>query len=445
MPPTKPKAASKARKLAAQTAGQSLGKAARAQAKTLPTRSLQMQASAVLSPLTRQEEATLEYAHTLTNPWVEEPAGVPLVLGSGTVRTNKAQLLYEVSMMANAQGFAFCSVNCDGWATTQPDPYSGLPFQYTSYQGGTQGNVGWCSQFTYAGTAGNGNNPLATPNYSDTAATLTTSGACVPIVARPLDPSVTSKTGVRLVAVGVRAFPDTPALTTSGKIMIASTSTPANTAANGALYAQTYSALTSMPQDLVSVETASLTGWPSGKTIHAVGIPSVPTAFQFLSSPAVGYTAFGLPVILVCGSSLAAYQTVTVQIAFDYEFVLTNTNLTGGANDPVYSIGAGAVSNIHANIQTGGRTGSGPLALLHGKNPLGVKAALQHIADTTPGRAPQILQLATRPMAVNTSGSGFGSLLSQAASGAWNLLKAHAPALLGLAAKGVKSLIGSFL
>jgi len=427
------KEASKARVKAAKKQPQTLAKQARAQATKMPTRALQQQASALLSPLTRQEEAILEYAHTLTNPWVEEPSGVPLILGSGTVRTNKCQVIYEGTATANSSGFAFAAMAMDGWYTSSADPDAQLPAQYTSYSGGTQGFPIWYTGGTYNGNGGV--NPTKLPAASDTTAVTGLNS----IAAKLLDGTVNSQTGVRQVAAGLRVFSDAAAQSAQGKLAIVAFSEPTATAANGGSPLTDYATTSGMPQDLVSFQSKPCAGWRSGEVLHAVAVPTSTPAFQFLKPPATGATTFGYPQLCAMLTGGASGQTFTFQIVYDYEFTFSMTNLTGVSDDPVYSVGVGAVTNVHNNIAAQGVTTAGPLTLTSGKGPKGIKAALQHVHDTMPGRAPQILQLATRPAQSGIMNwvNNNGSVISKVAQGALGLVSNFAPGWLGKAAKGV--------
>jgi len=433
------KSKSKQRTKAARGAGQApLAKQARAAVKNnMPTRALQQQASALINPLTRQEEAVLEYAHTLANPWIEEPSGVPLILGSGTVRTNKAQLIWEQQATVTTAGqIAAVIVSLDGWCPTTSDSSDALPYQFGTYQGGTPGNFAWYSNGVNAGPVA----ALPTANLSP--ATMAATGISMsPIVMKVLDGTVNVNTGVRLVAAGLRVFSDAPELTAQGKLCVVATSTPLSTPATGGLSGSTYAQLSGMPQDLVSFQTAPCAGWKSGTALHVVAIPNSPVAFQFLEQPATGFVNSSYPQLAAILSGGATGQTFTAQIVLDYEFTFSFTNVTGVADDPVYNAGPGAVSQVHSSMMQGGVTTTGSLAKTNGKNPLGVQAFVSQVHNTSPGRGPEILKIAKMP---GQKTNNWGSTLSKVAHSALDLIGNYAPSWVGGAAKVGKGLLNAF-
>jgi len=424
----------KARGKAARAAGTPLGKQARAVVKQMPTKALQQQAAAFINPLTRQEEAVLEYAHTLANPWIEEPSGVPLILGSGSVRTNKAQLIYEGQAVTGAVGtVAWVVLNMDQWVPTAADPFAALPYQFGTYQGGTPGNLGWFS-------TSNTQTSTSLPSAGTAAATMVADGF-TPIVYKVLDGTVGNQTGVRLVAAGLRVFSDAAAVSAQGKLAVVATTVPLNTAAQGGLSAATYTQLSGMPQDLVSFQTAPCAGWVAGKALHVVAIPNSPVAFQFYPQPAAGVVNSAFPSLAAILSGGAAGQTFTWQAVYDYEFTFTFTNVTGVSDDPVYNVGSGPVSQVHSAMQVGGVATAGNLSKTNGKNPLGVQAFVQQVHNSTPGRAPEIIALAKRP---GQKTNNWGSTLSKVAHGGLDLISNLAPGWLGGAAKLGKGVLNLF-
>jgi hypothetical protein len=423
----------------ARGAGQApLAKQARAVAKnSMPTRALQQQASALISPLTRQEEAILEYAHTLANPWIEDPSGVPLILGSGTVRTNKAQLIWEQQVTnKNAGEVAFIVVSLDGWCPTGSDSQDALPYQFGTYQGGTNGNFAWYS----GAAAATGGTTFPVANV--TPANMALAGInALPIPMKVLDGTVNANTGVRLVAAGLRVFSDAAVNTAQGKLCVVATSAPLATSATGGIAGATYAQLSGMPQDLVSFQTAPCAGWKSGSALHVVAIPNSPVAFQFLNPPAAGFLNSSYPQLGAMLSGGAAGQTFTAQIVLDYEFTFSFTNVTGVADDPVYNAGPGAVSQVHSSMMQGGLTTSGPLAKTNGKNPLGVQSFVSQVHNTMPGRAPEILKIAKIP---GEKTNNWGTTLSKVAHSGLDLISKVAPSWLGTAANVGKGILNFF-
>jgi len=434
--------AAKERKKTAKEAGKPLLKQARAVSKSMPTRGLSQQMSALMSPLTRQEEATLEYAHTLANPWIEQPGGCPLVLGSGTVRTNKAQLIFEGQAQANEEGFAFVAVQMDGWTPifTGTDQQNEQTYHYTTAQGTPVGWPIWYSNHGYAG--GTGGTPTSLPADSDDNTIL----GLVPVATKILDGTVNSSTMIRQVACGLRVFSDAPAISAQGKLCIVATSDPTANAATGGLSLATYEGLSGMPQDLVSFQTRPCAGWKSGEALHAVAIPNNPLCFQLNDANVTpGWRAFVDPQLAAILTGGEPYQTFTWQVVYDYEFSFSMTNITGVADDPIYNAGTGAVGNIVAGMTQQGATRPGHLALTNGKNPLGAKAWLSHIHATQPGRAPAILQMASKPSP--TGGGWFNNLgkaLKPAAQAGLGLLSSipGVGGVLGKLGSGILSMFG---
>lgn len=417
----------KNKKQKAQASQEGAYKAAMKMGKTLPTTGLKQQYSSVVSPLCRQEIATLEYAHTLANPWVEEPSGLPLILGSAVMRTNKCQLIFEGQATCNSSGFAFVLVNMDGWI--EPSTGSGVPqYQYTSYSGGTQGYPIWYSGGTFVGTT------------LPTGALTTATTGLLAIQTKLLDGSVNAQTQVRLVASGLRVFSDAAEQTAQGKLAVVATTVPFGTAANGALVGSTYATLSGMPQDLVSWQAEPCAGWRSGHSLKAVAIPTDSTAFALFPPPATGASTVGYPQLGAILSGGATGQTFTFQVVFDYEFTFSLTNITGVRDDPIYSAPQGTLAAIQAGVTP---ISSGP----HNKpNPSGAQAWVNEIHDRVPGRIPEIVAMTKRPMMVDNRGNGLSNLIKQAlphvANFGMSLLPGWARGALGVAGSAIKSIFG---
>jgi hypothetical protein len=351
------------------------------------------------------------------------------------VRTNKAQLIYEQTIPTGsvAGNIGAIIVSLDGWCPTTGDSSAALPFQFGTYQGGTPGNFAW---YTTGGVATGTTIPAA----GQTPAAMLAAGWS-PIVMKVLDGTVNPSTGVRLVAAGLRVFSDAAINTAQGKLAVIATSVPLNLAATGGLTGSSYTTLSGMPQDLVSFETAPCAGWKSGSALHVVAIPNSPVAFQFLEQPATGVVNSSYPQLAAILSGGAIGQTFTAQIALDFEFTFSFTNVTGVADDPVYNAGPGAVSQIHSSMSQGGVAMGGSLAKTNGKNPLGVQAFVQQVHNTSPGRAPDLIAMAKRP-GIKTN--NWGSTLSKVAHSGLDLIANFAPSWLGGAAKVGKGLLNAF-
>lgn len=337
----------------------------------MPTKGLAYQVKTIADPLTHQDIAIISYLHTLGDPWVEDPAGVPIMAG-GTLmrRTVKAQVKFEVQAIANASGFAMIALNCDGWV----GPTGGIPIQYASFSGGTQGYPIWYTNASYVGTS--------TPNFTATTATAGLLSVQLPL----LDGQVTTSSNVRMVAAGMRVFSDAAVNTAQGKLAICATSRPGATPQNGGFYSTGYATLSSLPTDVVSFQAEPCAGWKSGHTMYAVAIPSDPNCFNFYNPPAIGTAAYSYPQLMAVLSGAAANQTFTAQIVFDYEFDIGVTNLTGIDTDPTVVTSPDQLVP-HISMMHAGKTGSG-----NANKALGAKAFLAQAALTRPTILPSLVR-----------------------------------------------------
>jgi len=377
--------------------------AAKQVSRKMPTKALAYQVKTISDPLTHQDVAIVSYLHTLGDPWVEDPAGVPLMAG-GTLmrRTVKAQIKFECQAIANVSGFACVGVNCDGWVGDN----QAAPTRFASYVGGSQGFPAFFTQNTYVGTS--------TPTAAQTNSTTGLGTLQLPL----LDGQVTSTTNVRLVAAGLRVFSDAAVNTAQGKLCVAATSRPYGQAAQGSFNGTTYATISTLPTDVMSFQTEACAGWKSGHSLYAVAIPSDPNCFQFFTPPASGTVAWSYPQLCAILTGGASGQTFTAQIVYDYEFDIGISNLTGVDTDPI------AVSSLpelapHIAQMHGGKTGKGTW-----NQGLGAQAFLAQTAMTRPSKLPAILR--PSDSVLGTIGSTAKAALSWAARKGLDYIKGFA-------------------
>jgi hypothetical protein len=385
---------------------------AKAVAQRMPTKALSYQVKTVADPMTHQDIAIISYLHTLGDPWVEDPAGVPLMAG-GTLmrRTVKAQIKFEIQMIANASGFAFAALNCDGWVGDSTLP----PYRFASFNGGTQGAPLWYSNASYVGTT--------LPSSAATTATAGILSATLPL----LDGQVTSTSNIRMVAAGIRAFSDAAVNTAQGKLAVVATSRPYGASTGGALSGSSYPTLSTLPTDVISFQSQPCANWAAGHSLYAVAIPSDPECFNFFNPPSVGTTTFSFPQLGVVLSGAAANQTATVQVVMDYEFDIGVTNLTGVDSDPI------AVSTKedlvpHLAQMHAGKTGKG-----NANKALGMQAFINQAAMTRPAVLPSVIRPSNSIL--NTLGGAAKAALGWAASKGLDYVRSFAkgiPALGGI-------------
>lgn len=361
----------------------------------MPTKALQSQVQTIMDPLTLQDLAIAEYLITIGDPWVEEPAGVPILIGGATLRTVKVQQIYEGQATANASGFGFVAVNTDTWVA---DNNGHASYVYSSYSGGTEGYPIWYSGATYVGTTLPVN-------------TITTATAGVLAIQKNLlDGQVTSLTDIRCVAAGLEVFSDAAAQTAQGKLAVVATTKPFDVAANGAIVGSTYSTLSGMPQDLLSFQTRPCAGWRAGSSMKVVAIPNDSQNFEMCFPVAVGRASFGYPQLAAILSGAAANQTFTWRIVYDYEFSLGKTYVTGVQAQPVFGSDQSALMGAVGNFPS--PTSVGPMGQFTGK---GVQGLVNHLAVTRPNKLLHLNQLATGAAQGANSGAGGGisNLFSQ--------------------------------
>jgi hypothetical protein len=340
--------------------------AARTVASNPKPKSMQPQLRSIIDPLTYEDEAVLAYATTVSDPWVNDPAGVPISLGFNAIRTLKPQLKFQMDIVANASGFAFLTVGMDGWI-------AGVRYvDHNGPGGGLPGYPIFYSDANYAGYLTSTATQIPPTNTS--AATGVTKQAL-----GFLDPQVNPTTKYRLVACGVRVFGDSSMMTTQGKYMLVSTSDP-TAIGQGAVVGGSYASLYDLPDDLASVQTGSLSNL-TGKSAHTFAVPSDPDCFKF-DLPTNGYGSQAWPQIAVIMSGAAPNQSLSVEVVFDYEFTIGDTHITGVDVNPTLTAEGSRITNVLANINSIPRPG--PMVHRPGQINLatGAHAALAEMATS---------------------------------------------------------------
>jgi len=291
------------------------------------------QLQALADPLTKQDEAIFGYLTTLSDPWIENPTGVPLIFGSGDVRTTKARTIRLLTVQANASGFAFLTVNNDGW---EEDVSANL-YQYASYSGGTPGNDVWYTDSTFVGTT--------IPPYTATTATTGLLASTAP----EIDSSLDVNSQARQVAVGIRCWNDAAALNAAGDVRVVSTVDPVNGASEVAIVGSTDSTLEGINPFIMAQDKHPIPGWVSGHVMSTFAVPTTRTGFQMHSLPAVGSTTFGFPQIGIVITGAAASQTFKVEIAKIFEFEFQQSNRLNVQAEPTVGSDMGTIGmNIAA-------------------------------------------------------------------------------------------------
>lgn len=280
------------------------------------------QLNALSNPLTHQDSAILGYLTTVADPWVKQPTGVPLILGSGGVVTLKSAINRLISVQCNASGFGFAMMCMDGWIGPDDDVVPDGSYAYASYNGGTPGNDLWYSSGTFVGTT--------VPNVGATTATTGLLASAHPLI----DQSFTNTTQFRLVAAGMRAYSDANALNQQGSVYVISTSEPVGTAATGSIIGLTEAQLTLDNEEIVGRSRTTLAGLSTGRVLSTSAVPSTASAFDFHNPPAAGSTAVGFPQIAVIIVGAAANQVVKVETVKIYEFEKNNDNRVGDLPEP---------------------------------------------------------------------------------------------------------------
>lgn len=396
----------------------SILKEARAVSKQTVSRPMAPQMASIADPLTRQQLAILEYLYTLGHPWTVEPSGLPLVLGLGALRTQKAQVKFAVDAYCGTDGFGFVAVCLDGWYNTTSD----IDSQWTcaAYNGGTQGKPIWSS------AAGSSYGASGIPP-AGTAASAGFVGTSMVL----LDPQLTSTTFMRLVAAGIRGYNTAPANTASGKMAIVSTSLPASGAGLGRITQETFSTISSYPSDICAFESRAIPGMNSDHVMSVYAVPPYDTCFEMYLPPATGRATSGQPQIALLVSGGASGQSFTAEIVLDYEFQVGVTHATGIPTDPVIGVGkesiGAALNTMPRDAQVGRRED-----LSHA----GSAGFVNYLAQT----APEKIRALNRPQGVISSlaQSALGSFVGKGMTIVKNIL--HASPFGRLASTGLSLL-----
>jgi len=380
---------------------------------------MQAQFDALFDPLTHEDDALQAYAITISDPQVEDPAGVPISLGFNATRTLKPQIKISVQATANASGFAFVSVCMDGWIA---DPVGVV--EYASYSGGTQGFPVWYNSASYLGTA-----------IPTSAITTATTG----VLAAPmqlLDPQVSTTTNYRQVACGMKVYSDAPAQTAQGRILIGSTTRPYDSGQTGGFEGADFNEVWGYPADLSHCESRPCAGWQSGECLHAFAVPSDPDAFRFRVPPATGSATAGFPQMCAILSGGAAGQTFTAEITYDYEFTIGDTHITGVDANPSVTVDGSRLTNVLSLMGAGGKSRTNFVPASQSSNQIlagnGVHAAVAELAQTRPGKLKHMAKrIPAQSMFSNILGHGM------------RFMKANKPIIRAIVSK--VPYVGSFL
>lgn len=397
--------------------------AAKAIKQTVP-KPLRSQFQSLASPLTRQDDAILAYLSTVADPFIDNPSGVPLILGSGGVTTIKAEVERTFTVQAGTTGFGFLSVNADAWIGYE-DGVTGTGYAYATYNGGVAGYDIWYTGSTYASSA--------IPAYSATTATTGLLAGTMPLV----DQSWNNSTQMRMVAMGLHCWSDDSAFTAKGDVYVLSTSEPFGDPAHGAITGCTEAVFTNTNKEIMARSSVPLSGWVSGNILSTSAVPSTAAAFDFHIPVASGNTSFGFPQIAVVMTGAAAGQTLKVKVSKVFEFEKNNDNRVGDLPEPTVAAPADRVSEglrqIHAK---GPHHGPAPVGAngIHSGN--GLHAFVNEVKNSNPTKLLSLSNEMGRPS------SGWGEtarqVLSFAAKKAVNFLPTWA-------GKAAAALASSFL
>jgi hypothetical protein len=408
----------------ARTAVRRPANAALAAAAKVPNRlpkALGNQLRSLSDPLTRQDEAIFGYLNTVADPFITVPCGVPLILGSGGVITEKAAIPRTFTVKANAAGFGFLTMNADGWIAE-------ATYQYASYSGGSQGSNVWYTDgvAAYAG--------VALPAVAATTATVGLVSSATTLV----DGSWVANTNLRMIGMGLQVWSDDAELTTKGDIYVISTSEPYGAAAQGALPGTTEAILTGLNAAIVSLETRPLAGWVSGQVMSTAAIPSDAQCFKFVQPVAVGNQTFGYPQIGVMMTGCASGQTLKVKTIVLYEYEKTQTNRVGDVAEPTLSAPesdiSGGLNHLSKLGASNGYAAPHVPSGIHGGK--GTQAFVNHLTDSRPLKVPSLVAEMKNPS------MDWGATAKHALS--WGAKKA-ASFLPSWASGIANNLIGTFL
>jgi len=340
----------------------------------------------LFEPLTLQDEAIFGYAKTLSDPWAEHPTGVPLVLGSGGVRTVKVQIRRRAEVQCNASGFGFLAVAMENW--DEPGDGAGYNSQYVTYTGGVKGQDVWYSDSAYVGTV--------FPALNATSATTGVNSLEQPL----LDDSLTTTTNYRQVACGIRGWSDAAYEAASGNVTFYSTSEPYAAVTLGGLTDASTSDLFAVSPYVLTQKTRAIPGWKSGEVMSTFAVPTGRNAFEFNNPVATGTTTFSYPSIGVAIEGGQSGQTFYVEIVKVFEFEFTQSFRVDVEPEPTLHVGPERVANVirgmHPYKVSVARPANGPTpSTVH--NGAGPLAFVKEIMQTRPGKLSHLQQIISRP------------------------------------------------
>lgn len=335
-----------------------------------------------LELFTKEDEHTLAYLETVTNPFIEKPAGAPLGMGSFALATDKFQVVLEGDSYAGTNGVAYVTVDQDGWNESANG--AAPAYQYASYAGGTQGYPVFSSLNSTTGAA--------TFPSAGTAIGAIHTGTQLP----QIEAAWNAQTRVRLVSCGLEVFSDSASLTASGKIMLCSTVLPyEGTVGKGGLQGASFAQISATPAKLMEKIEANLGNWPSGKVLRGFAIPSQAAAFEMNSMPASGVAVAEYPALGAIAIGMATGQSFSWRVVFNYEAMPDFSLRTNNAEQQVVNVGLQRVNNTIARIKPAAVTGGSAAEV--SSRPVAYSALVDEIAGREPARANNMHQMITRP------------------------------------------------
>lgn len=325
--------------------------------------------SEFFTPLSDRENALMAWEHTIMDPWTPKPSRVPVLVGNSLMETEMYQVEMEGTCQANTGGFAFVSVGADSWARNR--------FSYFHYT--TNGYPIWYSDNTYAATV-----------LPGSGATTATTG-----LKREQLPDLGTNSAVgqhyRLVSIGLTIFPDSPADTTSGRVLICRTQDPID----HPLISKDFAGIVGYDGDSIPFSERALPNWPSGKELHMVGLPLYQDALKFHSNVTVAEADFEAPMLAAVVTGAAAQQSLTWRVVFNYEVEKRNTHQVTEKAAAMFMFGSdAAVAALHNSGLVNGaqahalqniysQTDKALMKNLQAQNP-GLAMALQAAAKSRP-------------------------------------------------------------
>lgn len=249
------------------------------------------------------EAETLKGVHTYLNPWTKNPRGVPAGRPAN-IAVTEYTVKASIAMQTNSSGFLAFNICPPDWV---PDASAILPQPDTSSRlfALTQGYPVWWTSPTYPST----NIPPAGVSAGSTNIAWQFPANIVP--------GILAQNYIRCDGCGFSVFPESPAQTTQGDIMVYRFK-DLNRAGAAGFNANSISkdALAAMDESMVTTEERSLAGWKSGTAMHLAVLPSSMCAELYTPVPATGYALSPLAYAGFVITGAAANQSVVVEWVF---------------------------------------------------------------------------------------------------------------------------------